>query len=150
MEQLNQQADELINLLTNIMKNFRTYISTQVNNFDCDMTVPQLMVIKTLYNHPNISLKDLSEHIGLAKSTTCGIVDRLVQKDMIVRTVDPDDRRNIILTLNPQTNEYHGSINVIKSNFIAGLLKELNASEVEEIVHSLRKLNTLVEKHTID
>jgi DNA-binding MarR family transcriptional regulator len=41
-----------------------------------------------------LSLKELSVQLGLAHSTTSGIVDRLEKKDLVARRVDDSDRRS--------------------------------------------------------
>ena len=123
----------------------RSYVLAQIG--DLNLTVPQLMVLKELYSHPDVTLKELSERVGLAKSTVCGIVDRLEIHGDVVRVRDSEDRRTVKISLSPKVSELKDTISIIKKNYLAGLLKKVEPSEVEKIVCSLRILNNLTEEH---
>jgi len=145
MDYLNDNAEEIKNLLRSIIKNFRSYIQGQIG--EMNFTVPQLMVLKELYDHPNVTLKDLSELVGLAKSTVCGIVDRLEVQGAVIRVRDTEDRRNVKISLSPKVSEITDMVNVIKTNYVAGLLDQTGPGEVDKILVGLRVLNTLTEEH---
>ena len=145
MDRINDSAEELKNLLRSISKNFRSYVQGQIG--EMNFTAPQLMVLKELYDHPDVTLKDLSELVCLAKSTVCGIIDRLEMQGAVIRVRDTDDRRNVKISLSPKVSEITEMVNVIKANYVAGLLKQTGPGEVEKILVGLRVLNTLTEEH---
>lgn len=140
---LNAYCEEMTNLFRLIAKNFRKYMMDQIAEHD--FTVPQMMLMQELYHHPRITLKELSNLLGLAKSTVCGIVDRLEIQNVVVRTRDPDDRRAVRISLAPGMMEYKESMNAIKTNYLTRLLQNLDSAETEQILSSLRKLNSLME-----
>lgn len=144
MERIDDCAEEIKNLFREIHKNFRTYIASQIGEHN--FTVPQLMVLQELYNHPNITLKELSELVGLAKSTVCGIVDRLEMQGAVIRVRDTGDRRNVIISLSPGVSELTDTVNIIKKNYLSGLLKNIEQSEVDKIIYGLKALNELMEE----
>ena len=145
MDNLNDYAEEIKNLFRSINKKSRNYVLSQVGH--CSFTVPQIMVMQELYSHPDITLKELSELMGLAKSTVCGIIDRLETQGAVIRKRDTEDRRAVKISLAPKMSEITDSINVIKKNYVVGLLRKVETSEVEKIVYGLRKLNALMEDH---
>lgn len=145
MDHVNDYAEEIKNLFRSIGKNFRNYILAQTGEHS--FTVPQLMVMQELYSHPEITLKELSELMGLAKSTVCGIVDRLETQGAVIRTRDPEDRRTVKISLSPKVSELTDTINIVKTNYLAGLFKKVEPSEVEKIIYGLRLLNKLMEEH---
>lgn len=57
------------------------------------LTMPQVSAITVLFDRGPLSLKDLSQELGLSHSTVSGIVDRLEQKGLLQREVDERDRR---------------------------------------------------------
>lgn len=143
MEHIDDSAEEIKNLFRNIVRNFRTYIASQIG--EQNFTVPQLMVLHELYNHPNITLKELSEMMGLAKSTVCGIVDRLEMQGAVIRVRDTSDRRNVKISLSPGVSKLTDTVDLIKKNYLSGLLKNIEQSEVDKIIYGLRALNTLTD-----
>jgi len=44
----------------------------------------------------------IAEHTGLATPSVTALIDRLEKKDFVRRVRDPEDRRRVIVTLNPQ------------------------------------------------
>jgi DNA-binding MarR family transcriptional regulator len=58
-----------------------------------ELTAPQIAVMSTVVREQGIPLRDLSRAVSLAHSTVSGIVDRLEQRDIIVRRVDETDKR---------------------------------------------------------
>ena len=148
MDRLNESAEEIKNLFRNIHKNFRHYILAQMSHRGLNFTVPQLMVMQELYGHPAITLKELSELMGLANSTVCGIVDRLETQGAVLRTRDTEDRRTVKISLAPKMLDFKDTINIIKKNYLTGLFKNIEPSEVEKIICGLRILNSLTTDHT--
>lgn len=144
MERINDCAEEIKNLLREIQKSFRKYVASQIGQHN--FTVPQLMVLQELYNHPRLTLKELSELVGLANSTVCGIVDRLELQGAVIRVRDTGDRRNVKISLSPKVSELTDTVNIINKNYLAGLLKKIDQSEIDKIIYGLRMLNTLTEE----
>ncbi|MBI3932081.1 MAG: MarR family transcriptional regulator [Acidobacteria bacterium] len=62
---------------------------------------PQLWALTILDAEPGISLGRLADRMFAHPSTVSGIVDRLVDRRAVTRTVDREDRRGIRLSLTP-------------------------------------------------
>ncbi|MFZ3171558.1 MAG: MarR family transcriptional regulator [Carboxydocellales bacterium] len=149
MDTLTDYAEETKNLLRCIDKNFRNYILAQIGKHKLgkyNLTVPQLMVMQELYSHPNITLTELSELMGLVKSTVSGIVDRLEIQGTVVRVRDVEDRRTVKISLAPGVTEVKDAINGIKKNYLTELLGKVKTDEVKQIVDGLKMLNLLMEE----
>ncbi|SCK21696.1 MarR family winged helix-turn-helix transcriptional regulator [Vogesella sp. LIG4] len=63
------------------------------------LTHAQFDVIATLGNTPGMSCKTLSEKTLITKGTLTGVLDRLLEKQLITRTVDANDRRSLFVAL---------------------------------------------------
>ncbi|MBE6184818.1 MarR family transcriptional regulator [Bacillus ginsengihumi] len=95
-----------------------------------NLTVLQLFVLHTISKNPEIGLNELAEHLNLSKSksTVSGVVDRLVNQNLLDRVASQKDRRAIVLRLTEQGKEklqdYMNSesilshkLNVIEENY---------------------------------
>jgi DNA-binding MarR family transcriptional regulator len=60
---------------------------------------PQVWALTVIQDTPGISLGDLSDRLFAHPSTVSGVVDRLVERGVVLREVNADDRRGIRLTL---------------------------------------------------
>jgi DNA-binding MarR family transcriptional regulator len=58
-----------------------------------NLTGPQQSVMHALVQSGDMSLKELSTHLGLAHSTVSGIVDRLQERGLVERRTSETDRR---------------------------------------------------------
>jgi len=52
-----------------------------------------------------VNLSTLAESLGVSNPSASVTIDRLVEKKVIARTTDPDDRRRIQLTIHPDARE---------------------------------------------
>src|SRR5262245_34383307 len=57
------------------------------------LTLPQIFVMRALFDTDGLSMKELSWRVGLAHSTLSGIVQRLERRGLVERRTRPEDRR---------------------------------------------------------
>ncbi len=58
-----------------------------------DLTMQQVRVLGHIAKDPGISGHEIGDRLGVSAPTASGLIDRLVEKGLITRTDDPDDRR---------------------------------------------------------
>ena len=58
-----------------------------------DLTMQQVRVLGHVAKDPGISGHELGDRLGVSAPTASGLIDRLVEKGVISRVDDPDDRR---------------------------------------------------------
>lgn len=62
-------------------------------------------ILFVLWERDSITISELSEKTGLAKTTLTAMLDRLEKMGHIKRTSDPADRRALKIVLTPKTRE---------------------------------------------
>ena len=73
---------------------------------DSGLTMPQIIALHALRWMGPMSIGGLGEHIRLSVSATSHLVERLVEKSMVERTEDPDDRRQKRVAIAPGGVEF--------------------------------------------
>lgn len=63
------------------------------------VTSPQLIILKEIKHNKSISTTVLASKISLSQSTVTNILDRLVERNLVVRTRDTSDKRVWFLAL---------------------------------------------------
>jgi 4'-phosphopantetheinyl transferase len=58
-----------------------------------DLTMQQVRVLDHIAKDPGIAGHELGERLGVSAPTASGLIDRLVEKGLIIRVDDLDDRR---------------------------------------------------------
>lgn len=79
---------------------FSLYSEAHVRQFE--LTPAQFDVIATLGNTHGMTMGELGEKTLITKGTLTGVVDRLIQKDLVFRETPADNRRSVIVQLTPQ------------------------------------------------
>lgn len=64
-----------------------------------DVSVAQWVVLRCLFDVEHVSLNGLAETVGVDNGALSRMVERLVQKDLVVREVDPANRRAVRVRL---------------------------------------------------
>ena len=81
-------------LLMDVVPQIMDWIRTEMRNRRSPgLSIPQFRTLIYLYRHENVSLSQVSEHIGLKLPSSSKIVDALVIRKLIIRNVSQEDRR---------------------------------------------------------
>lgn len=105
-----------------------------------DLTFQQMRVLAYLFEGQQ-RMGNIASYMGCIMSSATSIIDRLVDKDLVLRSVDPDDRRAVICGLTDtgrQTMEQFWSIGRGK---ITQLAEQLETSELNEVVWAAILMN---------
>jgi DNA-binding MarR family transcriptional regulator len=62
-------------------------------------------ILALLHEQPGIGMSAIAKGAVLPSASTTRHVDKLVERGMIVRRVDPDDRRRVVVALSPRGHE---------------------------------------------
>src|SRR5258708_8651420 len=108
-------------------------------------TLPQIAVLRQLTVEDGLSLKELSERLGLAHSTVSGIVDRLERRDLLHRRPDANDKRFTRIYTDPKVTEYVNTTYYSRrSELLATILAEIPSTEHGRILEVFEKLHALL------
>jgi MarR family transcriptional regulator, 2-MHQ and catechol-resistance regulon repressor len=123
---------------------FSSYSEAHVRQFD--LTPAQFDVIATLGNTNGLSMGEIGEKTLITKGTLTGVIDRLIQKQLVVREVPEDNRRSVIVQLTPQGQQ------IFEQSFPSHIahLKErfdrLQPTEVETLTDLLVQIKQAFQK----
>ena len=91
---------------TYYIKQIHDYVEKRANNEfrKYDLTLAQITVLMILStsSEGRLSLKEIEHELGVAQSTTVGIVDRLEQKGFVRKLESPEDKRVKFVQITPE------------------------------------------------
>lgn len=73
--------------------------------FTLDLTMPQVRVLFLLLQEGPLRMSGLASTLDVSMSSATGLVDRLVDKELVGRWPDPDDRRSVLCALTDDGRE---------------------------------------------
>jgi MarR family transcriptional regulator, organic hydroperoxide resistance regulator len=136
----NDQIEKIVELYKLLLKGFREAASMKFKEHG--FTVTQLSLMFILYRDPNIMLNELSDRMGLSKSTVSSMVERLEKQGVVVREIPKDNRRIVRLSLKPEFVEKHKDILEFKQKFINDIFKfqDVSMEDADKIIYALEKM----------
>lgn len=86
-----------------------------------------------------LRLAELAERLGLSASATSRLVDGLVQRGLLARAEDPEDRRNKSLTLTDEGHAFIRRIDVDRAQTVLAAAETLPKAVVAGMLAAIRE-----------
>jgi DNA-binding MarR family transcriptional regulator len=134
-------SERVVYLFKAVHKIYRDQIYEKSRQYG--FTGPQIGLIIGLYKNPYITLKEMSECLGLSKSTVSGMVDRLVGQGVVTREIPEDNRRIVRLSLSPEFKK-NNVLKELTNKYIIESLKDASEEDLDKIITGLEILYRLI------
>ena len=105
-----------------------------------DLTMPQLKVVLLLFLNGPERMGTIASALGVSLATATGVVDRLVEKDMMTREGDPRDRRIVLIRLSDQGEKLITGLWQLARGNAELLLKMLDQRKLQLLNEALHML----------
>jgi DNA-binding MarR family transcriptional regulator len=105
-----------------------------------DLTRISWHALGIIARNKDLSQSDLAEELELGAATVGKLVDRLVEKKLVVRLPDPSDRRVYRLRATPRARGLLRKVDPVGRALKEEMLKELGPKEREKLKDLLLKL----------
>jgi DNA-binding MarR family transcriptional regulator len=104
-----------------------------------EVSVAQWVVLRTLYDHDNITLNKLAELIGLDKSSVSRMIERLVFRELVNRS-EGNDRRSVGLRLTPAARKLVPKLAMLADQNDESFFNSLPAKQRHEFLATIKQL----------
>ncbi|AFQ42868.1 MarR family winged helix-turn-helix transcriptional regulator [Desulfosporosinus meridiei] len=138
-----KDSERIVFLFKSIHKIYRDHLYKKSRQYG--FTGPQIGLIMGLHKNPFSTLNELSECLGLSKSTVSGIVDRLVNQGVVIREIPENNRRIVRLSLSPDWQK-NNALHDLMHKYINDTLANASKNELEKIILGLETLYSLLAK----
>lgn len=130
----------LFYVMEKTIKSYRQFAQRNLNTLNQDLTIDQWLVLKTLYDNPKLTQREIAGRVFKDHASITRMIDLLVNKGFLERSLNPNDRRRYALELTPMGKmAQQESIPIIMENR-ATALKGLTTEEVETLRHLLQRI----------
>ncbi|WAM31843.1 MarR family winged helix-turn-helix transcriptional regulator [Caldicellulosiruptor naganoensis] len=134
-------------LIFEILGTIRRKLNNRLKNeelFDYheSLTFGEQQVIMVLSeNSQPMTMKDIASELGISPSTLTGIVDKLVEKELVKREIDLQDRRKVQVFLTENGKNLVEKIIEFRSRVLEPILKNLSPEEIDLLKKIVQKIN---------
>jgi DNA-binding MarR family transcriptional regulator len=96
-----------------------------------DLTMTQFRLVMQLYQTNQMHVSQVAALFGVANATASALVERLVERGVVVRQPDPEDRRAVICSLTPAWQETVAGFWNTRQQMFDSLLQELSVEHLQ-------------------
>jgi len=111
-----------------------------------DITVSQLQTIISIYNHGEVSMTQLSALTGVSPPSASAMVDRLVEKGILMREHSARDRRKVMVRILPKAVKGIQQIETGILRSFADLVENIGYETAEQWCEVLEKIKVALEE----
>ena len=112
-----------------------------------NLGIGQLKTLFFISNHGSTTTGKLATALGVTPTNVTGIIDRLLERKLITRTGDPDDRRVILLRTTPLGEELVTELRQKRKERMSELFSHLTDKEAAIVAQALKILVKAIEEH---
>jgi DNA-binding MarR family transcriptional regulator len=113
---------------------------------DLDVTMTQLKVLFLLFVDGHKRMSDLASDLGVTLATATGLVERMVEKGLVTRESQPDDRRVVLCRLSESGRTSVSRIWESAGNRMGELLKSLDTANLQSLSGALEAMLASAER----
>jgi MarR family transcriptional regulator, lower aerobic nicotinate degradation pathway regulator len=132
------RLDDQIGFILRLAFQFHTAIFT-ARMID-DLTPTQFAALTKVHEMGECSQSDLVRLIGLDSATINGVIGRMIAREYLTVTEDPNDRRRQFVSLTRQGRAVVEQAQIISSEISEETLSSLSATEQSRLIQLLRKM----------
>lgn len=135
-----ETAGQVMEVVPLVMRTMRAEMRARRGR---DLSVPAFRALGYIRRHPGASLSALAEHIGLTLPSASKLVEGLVERRLVMRRVDVDDRRRMTLDLTAKGRDLLESAYNSALGAMARYLARLSDQERADVLRAMEILNPI-------
>mgnify|MGYP001016436818 CR=1 FL=1 len=113
----------------------------------CGVTISQCHAIVEIGRSGEVSLNELAELLALDKSTMSRTINNLVEDGLVIRELDPEDRRYVKIKLTDKGIKIFKDIEESMDRYYKSIFNSVPEEKREQVLDSLKLLIEAVNKN---
>jgi DNA-binding MarR family transcriptional regulator len=144
---INEGSGQLRELLRILVRNLGILEKSDASC--CGVTITQCHAIVEIGRAGVISLIELSDLLGLDKSTMSRTINNLVENNLVTREVDSENRRYVTIQLTDEGKEVFHSIEKSMFEYYSSIFNHIPKSKRAQVLESLKILTNAVNENKV-
>lgn len=110
-----------------------------------DLRVSQLVAVLNISRMEPCSLSDLVRFLHVSKSSASLIVKRLVEKRIVIRETDPENRRQVVISIEPTIRKHLDAVDEAILKWLGRIAEALGGNQLDQWYDVMLKLRTVLD-----
>ena len=114
-----------------------------------DITMAQTKALYVVFASGSLRMSELAARLGVTSSTATGLVDRLVELDLLSRRDDAADRRQVVVTTTSKAEASMEHFRELNARRMRELLGRVSADDLVAIERSIVALGSALDAEAV-
>ena len=137
--------NELIQKINTLQNQLNIQLASRYEHkIDNQLTAKQVLLLELIRIGVS-STKDLASNLDVSMSAVSQLLNKLESKEYIVRNINKENRREIVLNLAEKGDLYFDELEKLEDEINRNVYGKLSLEDLEHLVRILSKLNAIVE-----
>jgi DNA-binding MarR family transcriptional regulator len=112
---------------------------------DLSLSKPELLALEAISNLEGLKMSELAGRLEIGMSTATGIIDRLIEKKLVLREKNGTDRRVVRIVLTGRGKKTNLVYQKQKKEIFQKMLSQINTDEQKSFILILEKISNALE-----
>lgn len=114
---------------------------------DFEVTFPRFDILSQIYRVPDgLILGELSQRLMVSPGNITSVIKRLIEDGLIIRTHNPEDRREAIIQMTPLGKTRFAEMAAANEEWIRDLTSGMTPADIKSLLALLQKMKTSVRR----
>lgn len=113
---------------------------------ELQLTTRQEAMMMRLVQDENVSISNLAYYLNISKSAVSQALNRLEKEELLIRLINEENRREMIIKLGPQGERLQKEFLLFEKSIIQDYISQLEKEEIEQIDQTLKKLDKIIKE----
>lgn len=137
-------TNDLIQQINSLQNHLNIQLASRFEHkIDNQLTAKQVLLLELIRTGVT-STKDLAARLNITTSAVSQILNKLEAKEYITRSINKENRREIILNLGVKGNRYFEEVQMLEDEINHSVYGQLPVEDLEHLVRILTRLNVIV------
>lgn len=142
-ERIIQEVTDLMQIVYRINRSFS---HSCLDDRILSLPPAQLHALFSIQKQQPLNMTQLAEYMLVTRQQLTKIIDSLVEKGLVERGADPENRRHVILRLSDEGLLYVRQLMYDQPNFLSQLLGALNDTEAHRFLEAISIMKDVLSK----
>lgn len=106
----------------------------------------QMHTLMTVHKHQGATMGALSEQMMMTRQQMTKIIDGLVERQLVERQTDPENRRQVLVTISDQGERYLDEMARRKADRMRRMLDAVEDADVDRLLEAIRTFKDVLGK----
>ncbi|MGG2092666.1 MarR family transcriptional regulator [Bacillus sp. S13(2024)] len=136
--------NNLIQQINSLQNHLNVQVASRFEQkIDNQLTAKQVLLLELIRTGVT-STKDLATQLHTSTSAVSQLLNKLETKEYITRSINKENRREIILKLATKSERYFEELQLLEDEINHNIYGQLPLEDLKHLVRILEKLNTIV------